>query len=191
MTVIAHLALEELRAGLDHIRHAPKERGVLEMIVRRPEEDAREPLERGRLDPEEGLVGDNWHLRSSGRTPDGAPSPDTQLTLMNARAIALMAGTRERWPLAGDQLFVDLDLSYDNLPPGTRLEIGSAVIEITAEAHNGCGKFVERYGLDAMRFVNSPAGKAVNLRGIYAKVVRAGTIDAGDEVRKATDDTQR
>lgn len=190
MTVIAHLAIEELRAGLDHIHNSPKDLGVLEMIVRRPGEDVREPLEQGRLDPGEGLVGDNWRLRGSGRTADGAPSPDTQLTLMNARAIAMMAGSRERWPLAGDQLFVDLDLSYDNLPPGTRLEVGSAVIEVTAEAHNGCGKFVERYGLDAMKFVNSPDGKAVNLRGIYAKVVRAGTISAGDEVRRATGDAQ-
>jgi hypothetical protein len=190
MTVITHLAMEELSAGLEHIRQSPKERGVLEMIVRRPHEDAREPLEQGRLDPEQGLAGDDWRLRRSGRTPDGTPNPDTQLTLMNARAIAMMAGTRERWPLAGDQLFVDLDLSYDNLPPGTRLEMGSAVIEITAEAHNGCGKFVERFGLDAMKFVNSPVGKAENLRGIYAKVVEAGTIGAGDEVRKVAGSTE-
>ena len=106
---------------------------------------------------------------------------------MNARVAALLAGTRDRWQLAGDQLYIDLDLSYDNLPPGTRLDIGAAVIEITAQPHNGCGKFVERFGLDAMKFVNSEVGKAHNLRGIYAKVIKAGEIRSGDVVRKKED----
>ncbi len=187
MTVITHAAKEELTSGLDHIRQSPQESGVLEMIVLRPSEDARESLEQGQLDPELGLVGDNWNTRGSTRSPDGFAHPDTQLTLMNARVAALLAGTRDRWQLAGDQLYLDLDLSYDNLPPGTRLDIGAAVIEITAQPHNGCGKFVERFGLDAMKFVNSEVGKAHNLRGIYAKVIKAGEIRSGDVVRKKED----
>ncbi len=184
MTVITHAAKEELTSGLDHIRQSPKESGVLEMIVLRPSEDVRESPEQGQLDLEQGLVGDNWNTRGSTRSTDGSAHPDTQLTLMNARVAALLAGTRDRWQLAGDQLYIDLDLSYDNLPPGTRLDIGAAVIEITAQPHNGCGKFVERFGLDAMKFVNSEVGKAHNLRGIYAKVIKAGEIRSGDVVRK-------
>ncbi len=184
MTVITHAAKEELTSGLDHIRQSPKESSVLEMIVLRPSEDVRESPEQGQLDLEQGLVGDNWNTRGSTRSTDGSAHPDTQLTLMNARVAALLAGTRDRWQLAGDQLYIDLDLSYDNLPPGTRLDIGAAVIEITAQPHNGCGKFVERFGLDAMKFVNSEVGKAHNLRGIYAKVIKAGEIRSGDVVRK-------
>ena len=184
MTTITHRASEELSAGLEQILQSPRDSGVLELIVRRPSVGAREPLEQGDLDPEQGLVGDSWSLRKSDQTPDGAPHPDTQLNIMNARAIALIAGDRERWQLAGDQLFVDLDLSYDNLPPGTQLTIGSALVEVTAEPHRGCSKFVERYGVDAMKFVNSAVGKAHNLRGINARVVRAGTIRVGDAVAK-------
>jgi MOSC domain-containing protein YiiM len=103
---------------------------------------------------------------------------------MNARVIALIAQDEDRWPLAGDQLFVDLDLSKTNLPAGTRLALGSAVIEVTAEPHTGCRKFVDRFGLDAMQFVNSEAGRRLQLRGINAKVVQGGTIRVGDLVRK-------
>jgi MOSC domain-containing protein YiiM len=108
-----------------------------------------------------------------------------QINIMNARATALVAGSKDRWPLAGDQLYVDLDLSGANLPPGTRLAIGSAVLEVTSQPHTGCAKFVARFGLDAMKFVNSPVGRELNLRGINAKVVTAGTIRVGDDVRVA------
>ena len=91
-----------------------------------------------------------------------------------------MAQDRSRWHLAGDQLYVDLDLSEANLPPGTRLSIGSAVIEVTAEPHTGCSKFVERFGLDAMKFVNSRERKDLHLRGINARVVRPGVLRVGD-----------
>jgi MOSC domain-containing protein YiiM len=136
------------------------------------------------LDVDEGLIGDNWRARGYRKHTDGSPHPDMQINMMNARAAALIAGTEERWALAGDQLYVDLDLSGANLPPGTRLSIGSAVLEVTAEPHTGCKKFVSRFGLDAMRFVNSPVGRELNLRGINAKVVRSGTIRVGDAVRK-------
>jgi MOSC domain-containing protein YiiM len=157
---------------------------VLELIVRRPLEDAREVLEEGELDLTEGLVGDSWKLRGSSRTPDGSAHPDMQLNVMNSRAVALIARERERWPLAGDQLYVDFDLSTEALPPGSRLEIGSAVIEITALPHTGCGKFVRRFGVDAMKLVNSDVGRALNLRGVNARVVTGGTVRVGDAIRR-------
>ena len=174
----------ELLAGLDDIRRAPRDRGVLELIVRRPAVGLREVLEVGELDLSDGLVGDTWKERGSTRTVDGLRHPDMQLNIMSARAVALVAGERDRWPLAGDQLYVDLDLSAANLPPGTQLALGSAVIEVTNQPHTGCAKFVERFGRDAMTFVNSVVGRELNLRGINAKVVRAGTVRVGDTVRR-------
>jgi MOSC domain-containing protein YiiM len=173
-----HLTIEELYAGLDEIRRAPKDGGVLQLIVRRPEVSAREVLEEGQLDPAAGLVGDRWGARKS------PPNPETQLNIMSARAIALVAHSKDRWELAGDQLFIDLDLSVENLPTGARLGVGSAVIEVTEPPHTGCGKFAERFGIDARKFVNSPEGKELRLRGLNAKVVQAGVIRAGDAVRK-------
>lgn len=184
MVDVKHLTKPELEAGLDHIRRSPREAGVLELIVRRPQTNEREVLAEGELDLAVGLVGDSWSQRSSSRTADGSPHPDMQLNVMNARVIALLAQDKDRWPLAGDQLFVDLDLSADNLPPGARLAIGEAIIEVTAEPHTGCQKFVERFGADAMKFVNSAVGRELHLRGINAKVVRPGPIRVGDRVKK-------
>ena len=144
-------------------------------------------LEEGRLDLAEGLVGDRWGRRKGTRTADGLPNPDTQLNVMNSRVIALVARDTDRWCLAGDQLFVDLDLSAENLPAGTRLALGSAVIEVTAPPHTGCRKFAERFGLDAVSFVNSPLGEQLRLRGINARVVHAGVIRVGDPVKKTLD----
>lgn len=179
-----HLTMAELEAGLDEIRQSPKDEGVLELIVRRPRLEEREVLQQGELDLVEGLVGDSWKTRGSSRTPDGSAHPEMQLNIMNSRAIALVAQDRDRWQLAGDQLYVELDLSAENLPPGTRLAIGSAVIEVTAPPHTGCKKFVSRFGLDAMKFVNSPVGQELHLRGINARVVQPGTISVGNVVRK-------
>jgi hypothetical protein len=184
MADIKHLTMAELEAGLAEIRRSPKDEGVLEMIVRRPRIDEREVLQEGELDLIQGLVGDNWKTRGSSLTPDGSAHPDTQLNVMNSRAIALMAQNKVRWPLAGDQLFIDLDLSAENLPPGTRLAVGSSVIEVTAQPHTGCKKFVARFGLEAMKFVNSPVGKQLRLRGINAKVVQPGLVRVGDIVKK-------
>ena len=179
-----HLTTKELEAGLDEIRRAPKDEGVLELIVRRPEVNNREVLSEGELHLDEGLVGDSWKRRRSKTTLDGSPNPLMQLNVMNARVIALVAQVKSRWQMAGDQLFLDLDLSAENLPAGTRLSLGSAVIEVTPPPHLGCQKFVARFGLDAMKFVNSPLGKELHLRGINAKVVQGGTIRVGDVVRK-------
>lgn len=179
-----HLTAEELEAGLEEIRRAPRDEGVLELIVRRPGVNDREVLAEGELDLEQGLVGDSWKRRRSSSTPDGSPNPLMQLNVMNARVIALVAQDRDRWQLAGDQLFLDLDLSADNLPAGTRLSLGSAVIEVTPPPHLGCQKFVARFGRDAMKFVNSPLGKQLHLRGINARVVQAGVVRVGDLAKK-------
>ena len=179
-----HLTMAELEAGLDEIRQSPTDEGLLHLIVRRPGVDAREVLEEGELHPSEGLVGDSWKFRGSSRMPDGSAHPDMQLNIMNARAIALVAQDKDRWQLAGDQLFIDLDLSAENLPAGTQLAVGSAVIQVSPQPHTGCQKFVARFGLDAVKFVNSDVGKELHLRGINAKVIQSGIIRAGDLVRK-------
>jgi hypothetical protein len=176
---------DELEAALDGIRAAPRDVGVVELIVRRPARDTREVLEEGRLDPVLGLVGDGWHLRSSRHSADGAsPDPARQLTLMGARAIAAIAGEREAWPIAGDQLFVDLDLGRENLPAGAQLLVGTAVLEVSAAPHTGCDKFTARFGSGASRWINTPAGRALNLRGINARVVAGGVVRRGDAIRK-------
>jgi len=182
--VVKHLTAGELEAGLAEIGRSPKDEGVLEMIVRRPGVGHREILDEGLLDIADGLVGDSWRIRSSKRTADGSPHPDMQLNLMNSRVVDLVAQHKTRWPLAGDQLFVDLDLTEANLPAGTRLAIGQAIIEVTAEPHTGCAKFTERFGVDAMKFVNSPERRHLHLRGINARVVRAGAVRVGDRVNK-------
>ena len=177
-----HLSRAELETGLAHVQASPKDGGFLEMIVRRPRTNEREVLDEGRLDREEGLIGDNWGARGGGADP--AMHLDMQLNVMNSRVTALVAQSRERWALAGDQLYVDLDLGDDNLPPGTRLQLGVAVIEVTAVPHTGCRKFAARYGLDATKFVNSRHGRQLNLRGICARVVESGTVRVGDIASK-------
>jgi MOSC domain-containing protein YiiM len=181
-----HLPMTALNAGLPHILLSPADGGVLQMIARRPAIGEREVLEEAELSLAEGLVGDNWGTRGDLVMPKRTANPKAQLTLMNARVANLVAGTQDRWPLAGDQLYVDLDLSLDNLPAGTRLSIGSAVIEVTDEPHTGCKKFVERFGMPAMEFVNSPKGKQNCLRGINTRVVQAGKISVGDQIQKVS-----
>jgi len=182
--IVTHLGRDELEAGLDAILSSPADRGVLQAVVIRPQTDARESLKRCELSPERGVHGDNWAEGCWMTLPDGRPHPDVQVTLMNARTIALIAQGEARWALAGDNLYVDLDLSGDNLPPGTRLSVGSALLEITAVPHNGCAKFAARFGVEAVRFVNSREGKRLHLRGIYARIVQPGMITVGDLVTK-------
>ena len=172
-----HLSAEQLELGVEHILAAPSDMGNLKLIVARPDVDQRETLEEGHLDPEQGLVGDSWITR-------GNANPEVQLTIMNARVIGLLAQTRDRWAFAGDQLYLDMDLSDENLPPGTQLALGDAIIEVTAPPHAGCKKFATRFGVDATVFVNSWRGKKMNFRGINAKVIQSGDIKVGDAARK-------
>lgn len=178
------LNADELEAGLPEILASPRDGGVVSMIVRRPDTDQREVLDSGELDVAEGLAGDNWRSRGSRMTADGSAHPEMQLNLMNTRVISLVARFRERWALAGDQFFVDLDLGKENLPAGTRLAMGSAIIEVTAIPHLGCKKFTARFGLEAMKFVNSRRGKALCFRGINAKVAQSGRVSIGDTIRR-------
>ena len=182
--VAGHLNIEQLEAGLDHIRRSPADSGPLLMIVRRPDVDQREVLPEGDLDVDVGLVGDTWQSRGSASTPDGSSNPDAQITIINSRALDLMAQSEDRWKLSGDQLVVDIDITSQNLPAGSRLSIGSAVIEITDKPHTGCVKFADRYGKDALRFVSTPMAMDMRLRGVNTRVVQSGTIRAGDTVAK-------
>ena len=176
------MTLDALEAGLPEICRAPSTGGSIELIVRRPKVSEREVIEEAQLDPVMGLVGDCWLTRGSRLTPDGSAHPGMQLTLMSSRVAACVAGAQERWALAGDQFFVDLDLSEANLPAGTLLGLGSAVIEVTGEPHTGCQKFKERFGGDALRFVNTKVGRERRLRGMNTRVVGAGSVRRGDGV---------
>jgi len=182
--MLQHAELTGLEASLSHIREAPSDHGTVELIARRPAVDEREVLTKARLDVHEGLVGDTWLARGSSRAADGRPNPDAQVTLMSARAAGAIAGERERWPLAGDQLYVDIDLSITNLPPGSLVQIGSAVIEFSAAPHTGCAKFSARFGIDALKFVNSAVGRELRLRGANCRVMEAGTVRPGDTIKK-------
>jgi MOSC domain-containing protein YiiM len=182
--MVTHLSMAELQARQADLGQSPQDKGKLEMIVIRPGVDERKVLERAELDPVDGLVGDNWRARGSSGTEDGSAHPDAQIAIMNSRVIQLVAQERSRWPLAGDQLFIDLDLSRDNLQPGQRIAIGTALLEITGLLHSGCEKFTERFGHDAIRFVNSSEGRHFRRRGIYARVIQSGVICAGDMVSK-------
>lgn len=184
MLNVQYLSMIELEAGMEHIRQSPKDQGTLQMIVRRPSVDEREVLHKGELNTAEGLAGDTWKVRMSVHSKDGLANPNKQITIMNARTIALLAQSEEHWPLAGDQLYVDMDLSDDNLPPGTQLAIGSAILEVSPDPHTGCQKFSSRFGVEALKFVNSPEGKQLHLRGINTKVIQAGTIRVGDAIWK-------
>ncbi len=181
---MTHRTTAELEAFVVTLQLAPKDLGTLDLVVRRPAGGMREVLDEGRLTVADGLEGDTWKVRGSKRTSDGSSHPDMQLNVMSAPLVTFLAGDPDRRALAGDQLFLDLDLSHDNLPAGTRLAIGEAVIEVTAQPHTGCAKFVERFGAEAMRFVNGPVGRPLRLRGLNARVVVEGVVRPGDKVVK-------
>jgi hypothetical protein len=184
VTAAFYLETASLEAGLDHILDSPKDQGTVELIIRRPGVDQREEVEQAELDLSLGLIGDNWSVRETVSTPDGSPNPETQVTIMNSRVIGLVAQARDRWALAGDQFYVDLDLSPDNVPPGTRLQLGTAVVEVSEVPHRGCAKFSGRFGADALRFVNTGAGRDHSFRGINTLVVVPGTVRLGDQIHK-------
>jgi hypothetical protein len=179
---MSHIALTALEAALEDIRRSPADAGTVELIVCRPGPGERQVMTQAVLRPGAGLIGDSWRTRGSSSTADGSADPDAEMTLMNARSAAAIAGDVSRWPLAGDQLYVDLDLSAANLPPGSHVAVGDAVLELTALPHRGCGKFVRRFGVDATRFINSAAGRELNLRGVNARIVRGGVVRPGDTI---------
>jgi hypothetical protein len=174
--VVQHLISDQLEAGLDRILGSPPDAGRVEMVVWRPAEDEREVVAEARIEPGAGLVGDSWSARGDSR--------EAEVTLMNARCVALLAGDIDRWSLAGDQLYVDLDLSERNLPAGSRLRVGEVVLEVSAKPHRGCSKFAARFGADALRFVNSAVGRAARLRGLNARVIEGGVVRSGDVATK-------
>ena len=182
---VQHRSMATIEAGLDAVQASPRRVGTLDLVVRRPAVDSREVLAEAQLDAAVGLVGDTWGQRPSSRTPDNSPHPDMQLNVINSRFVELIAGSdRQDWALAGDQLFLDLDLSVDALPAGSRLAIGDeAVIEVTDQPHTGCAKFAARFGRDAHKLVWSEEGKRLRLRGLNARVVTPGTIRQNDPVR--------
>jgi len=169
---------------LARIREDSTDGGRLELIVRRPAIDERELLTEATLDMAEGLLGDGWAERGSRSTPDGSADPEAQLTVISTRVLEAIEPNRERWPLAGDQLYVDFDLSLGSLPAGSRLAIGTAIIEVSETPHTGCAKFSARFGSDALRWINSPIGRAHRMRGLNARIVAGGTVRTGDAVRR-------
>lgn len=184
METTLHVSIAELEAGMETLRQSPKEQGLVRMIVLRPKVDEREVVNEAELSASDGLVGDTWKVRGSRHTPDHSPLIEAQITIMNARMISLIAQSEDRWSLAGDQLYADFDLSDDNIPPGTQLAIGSAIVEVSAVPHTGCNKFSARFGVDALKFVNSPEGKRMHLRGINTRVIQPGVIRVGDAIHK-------
>ena len=174
-----------LESAIDLIRQSPSVEGNIEMIVRRPAVGEREVLQQAELTVVGGLLGDNWPDRWSGKEQHRQRHLDMQINLMNSRVIDVIAdGNRDLWPLAGDQFFVDFDLSEDNLPAGTKIQVGEAVLEVTAEPHLGCKKFMERFGKDAVLFVNSEESRLLKLRGINAKVISPGVVTHGGVISK-------
>lgn len=176
--------MDELAAGLPEVRQSPANGGTLVQIVVRPDKELRQLPESCVVTAEDGIPGDRWAKYCTHKLEDGRLNPETQLTLMNSRVVSLVAGTRERWALAGDNLMVDLDLSIENLATGQQLRIGEAVLEITAPPHTGCSKFLKRFGADALKFVNATEHKSMRLRGIHARVIQPGRIRVGDRIEK-------
>jgi MOSC domain-containing protein YiiM len=172
--------IEETAAGMGS---SPSDAGIVEMIVCRPAVNERRVLQEGVLDATHGLRGDSWENRGVG-TPAGSADPLRQITVMNSRVLASVAGHRDRWQLAGDQLIVDFNLSIDSLAAGTRLQIGEAVAEVTEPPHTGCSKFAGRFGAEALAWTNGPVGRRERRRGMHVRVLKSGTVRTGDVIRR-------
>jgi hypothetical protein len=180
-----HPTLEEIEKGMDHVRRSPSKQGTVEGLCIRPEVNERKELESCLFSPERGVEGDFWFRKCWKTLDDGRSDPEAQIAMMNTRFIDLISGSREGWKLAGDQVYVNMDISEANLSPGDRLKMGDAVLEITPLPHTGCKLFVERFGVEAMKYLSTPTGKALRLRGIYARTVVEGIVKVGDSVSKA------
>ena len=181
---VNHVKMSQLELGLDHILDSPKDNGIVQLIVSRPEIEIRKILNVAKLDKEFGLIGDNWSDRGNSSTPDNSSDIEDQLTIMNSRVISLITPSSEHWQLAGDQLYIDMDLSRNNLVPGSQIKIGSAIVEVSKKPHTGCKKFSNRFGLDVLKFVSTPLGRELALRGINTRIVQSGIVRTGDVVKK-------
>jgi MOSC domain-containing protein YiiM len=170
-----HRPLAELAAGLQGLPPAPRDAGRVALLVRRRADGVRETPERVRLSSEAGLPGDGWARRPP-------RDPEAQLAVMR-RDVAELIANGQPLTVFGDNLFVDLDIAAANLPVDTRLCVGEAVVAVTPKPHNGCLKFKARFGGDALRFVQAPATRDRNLRGIYWRVVEPGEVAVGAPVR--------
>lgn len=180
------LTIEEIESRLENIKQSPKDAGVIVLLVCRPATDERQIITKAKLELQNGLEGDNWKTRGSKSTPDKSADPEAQITLMNSRVIDLLTEHQNDWQLAGDQIFVDFDLSLDHLPPHSKIQVGSAILEISAKPHTGCKKFSDRFGIQALEFISTPQGKSLRMRGVNARVIQAGEIHVGDVVRKVS-----
>jgi len=169
--------MQDIAHILDHVKASPKDGGVLKLIVLRLPDEQRQTPPRATLSAEHGVTGDRWSLKTN-------PDPLVQVSVMNSRFLEVIAGETERMNLAGDNLIIDLDLHIDNLPTGTRLRIGQALLEVTDSPHTGCKKFQRRYGKDALDITNTPEGSAMRLRGLLARVIRGGEVQVGDTIHK-------
>ena len=175
---------EQLEAGMAGVLDAPSAEGPVRLVVRRPGRGQREILAEGQLDTELGLVGDDW-INRPGMNRD-TPSPYAQVTVMNARVAELISGDPDpaSWAQCGDQLYVDLDISEANMPPGTRIGVGAAVLEVQSEPHTGCVQFRSWWGGDALRHISTEQGQALRMRGVNTRVVQSGIVRPGDRARK-------
>lgn len=182
--MIEHRPFATLEAGLENIKKSPTDNGMLYMIVVRTHKRERAVPWYCNVSPELGVEGDHWSKGSWKTLPDGSPDPSVQVTLMNSRCLDLLATEKDRWPLAGDNLIVDMDLSFENLAPGQKLSLGSAILEITDIPHTGCMKFRERFGVDGLKFVSTKTARELRLRGVFARVLNAGVVTVGDHLKK-------
>jgi hypothetical protein len=180
---MTHKTATELETGMASVMDAPANEGQVRLVVRRPGKGEREILSEGEFDLERGLVGDDW-INRPGLKSD-VPSPFAQVTVMNARYAELIAGDSPgQWALAGDQLYVDFDISKTNLPPGAQLRVGEIVLEIQPEPHTGCVQFSGRFGSDALRATNDERGRQLRLRGVNATIIEPGLVRPGDIVAR-------
>lgn len=182
-TAASKSAPRDFTPHLDHVRAAPADRGRVESIVLRPKVDERVVVQAAMVDAQDGVIGDSWRARGSSK-PSGSANPESQVTVMSVRALAAIEPDESRWPLAGDQLLVDADLSVANLPAGSRFAVGDVILEVSETPHTGCSKFSARFGSDALRWVNSPEGRELRLRGVNTRVVQGGAVQVGDVIRK-------
>lgn len=173
-----YATLEHLERRLAALPEAPRNHGLVGLLVRRGEGGLREMPDRARLTPDGGVPGDAW-----GRQKE--PSLEAQIAVMQIDVAELITNGQPL-TLFGDGLFLALDLSAANLPPGSRVRAGAATLEVTPKSHNGCRKFLSRFGADALRFVSKPDLRHRNLRGIYMRVVEGGEVATGDPVAVIT-----